>query len=404
MQFTYKAMDRKGNVIEGSIEASTVENATNAIRKIGYRPLLVKKQTAKGLAKLSFGKGSPKKDELVIFTRQLSAMISAGVPLLRSLNSLSARGETHLEKSVQEVVQSVEGGANFADALAEHKDIFDNIYVNMIRAGEAAGILDDILKRLAVQQEKSSTIRKKVKSATAYPKVLLSITVLAFFGLMIFVIPKIGEITSNMTDGEAGLPKITEIMLAISAFIINWWFIIIPGIVGIVLGIRFYIKTDKGRRAYDRLVLKIPGIKEIMKKIVVSRFTRTFSALMGAGVSVTNALEVTAQALGNSVYEDSLRRGIEEVKGGKQLSDIISAEPELWPDIVGQMLAVGEETGSTETVLTKVADFYDEEVDLAIDKISSIIEPVMILIMGSMVGLIAASVMSPIAGLSQNIK
>lgn len=404
MQFTYKAMDRKGNVIEGNIEASTVENATNAIRKIGYRPLLVKKQAARDFAKLSFDKGSLKKDELVIFTRQLSAMISAGVPLLRSLNSLSARGETHLEKSIQEVVQSVEGGANFADALAEHKDIFDNIYVNMIRAGEAAGILDDILKRLAVQQEKSATIRKKVKSATAYPKVLLGITVLAFFGLMLFVIPKIGEITSNMTDGEAGLPKITEIMLAISAFIINWWFIIIPSLIGIVLGIRFYIKTDKGKRVYDRFILKIPGVKEIMKKIIVSRFTRTFSALMGAGVSVTNALEVTAQALGNSVYEDSLRKGIEEVRGGKQLSEIIDAEPELWPDIVGQMLAVGEETGNTETVLTKVADFYDEEVDLAIDKISSIIEPIMILIMGTMVGLIAASVMSPIAGLSQNIK
>lgn len=404
MLFIYKAIDTRDKIIEGTIEATDSESATTAIRKIGYRPLVVKPQ--KKITSGLFGKQKKglKKDELVVFTRQLSAMISAGVPLLRSLNSLSNDESNHLQRSVKEITQDIEGGDNFADALGSHKDIFDDIYINMVRAGETAGILDEILKRLAVQQEKSATIRKKVKSAMAYPKVLLGITVLAFFGLMIFVIPQIGEITSNMTGGEGELPLITRVMMAISNFIVQRWYIIVPIAVGAFFGIKSFIKTPRGKRFMDQIVLKIPGIKDIMTKIIVSRFTRTFSALMGAGVSVTNSLEVTAQALGNVVYEEDLRKGIEDVRNGKQLSEIINANPKLWPEIVGQMLAVGEETGSTETVLTKVADFYDEEVDLAIDKISSIIEPVMILIMGTMVGLIAASVMSPIAGLSQNIK
>ncbi len=403
MIFTYRAIDQKDKVIEATVEASNEKAALEAIRKIGYRPTYIKQ--SKGALSLfsKKGKGKGKKDELVVFTRQLSAMVSAGVPLVRSLRSLSSGEETKLTSAVKDVAENIEGGYSFADALASHPDVFNEVYVNMVRAGETAGIMDDILKRLAIQQEKSSSIRKKVKSAMAYPKVLLVIMVLAFFGLMLFVIPQIGDITTKMTDGKGDLPGITKVMMAISNFIIKWWFIMLPVGVGAFFGIKKYIKTPSGKRKYDTLVLKIPAIKGIMMKIAVSNFTRTFSALIGAGVSVIKALEVSSNAVGNSVYKDSLLRACEGVKNGKQLSETISEDNKLWPEIVGQMLAVGEETGSTDTVLIKVADFYDEEVDLAIDQISSIIEPIMIVLMGAMVGLIAASVLLPITSMSQNI-
>ena len=291
-----------------------------------------------------------------------------------------------------------------ADALQKHPDTFNDIYVNMVRAGETAGILDDILNRLAAQPEKSASIRKKIKSAMAYPMVLLVITVVAFFGLMIFIIPKIGDIVSNLGGPDAKLPLITLIMLGISNFIVKFWFIIIPSLIGAVAGITYYArKTPTGRRQFDSLVLKIPGINSIIKKVAVARFARTFSALMGAGVAVLEALEVTSRALGNVMYQEALNQSAIEVKNGKLLSETLE-DNDLFPSIVVQMLAVGEETGQTDTVLIKVADFYEQEVDYAIDGISAIIEPVMILFMGTMVGLIAASVMVPIAQLSQNIK
>lgn len=402
MIFNYRAIDKKNNVIDGTVEASDEKAALEAIRKIGYRPLSVKKNRAGSNLFSSKKGGKMKKDELVMFTRQLSAMVSAGVPLVRSLHSLSSGTESKLTVAVKDVADQIEGGYNFSDALAGHPDVFDDIYINMVRAGEAAGILDDILKRLAVQQEKSASIRKKVKSAMAYPKVLVAIMFIAFFGLMIFVIPQIGEITSKMTDGKADLPGITKAMMSISNFIIKWWFIIFPLLGGAVVGIRKYLKTPKGKVQFDIIVLKVPAIRNIMMKIAVSNFTRTFSSLIGAGVAVVKALEVSANATGNAVYKQSLIDAVDGVKNGRQLSEVLG-EDKLWPEIVGQMLAVGEETGSTDSVLVKVADFYDEEVDLAIDQIANVIEPVMIVLMGGMVGLIAASVLLPITGMSKGI-
>jgi type IV pilus assembly protein PilC len=326
------------------------------------------------------------------------------VPLLRSLTSLEKHAEDALLKSIlADVIKNVEAGASLGDALNKHPDTFNDIYVNMVRAGETAGILDDILKRLAFQQEKSSAIRKKIRSAMAYPMVLLTITTLAFFGLMLFVIPQIGKILNDLGGPDAKLPGITLFMLAVSHVITSYWFIIIPGLAGLVFAAVRYVKTPRGKRQFDTLVLKIPTIKTIIMKVAVARFARTFSALMGAGVAVLECLDVTSRAVGNTLYAEALKDAAKEVKNGKALSAVIEANP-LFPGIVGQMLAVGEETGQTDTVLVKVADFYEDEVDLAIASISSVIEPAMIVIMGGMVGLIAASVMTPIAQLSQNIK
>lgn len=406
-KFIYIATNSQNKSITGTLEATDKAAIISMLGKQGLRPISVK-EAAGVKSKFSFGDflggGKVKSDDLVMFTRQLSAMVGAGVPLLRALVSLQQHTESEaLKKVLATVISDVQAGAPLGDALAKYPNTFSDVYVNMVRAGEAAGILDEILKRLAGQQEKNATIRKKVKSAMTYPMVLIVITILAFFGLMLFVIPQIGKILTDLGGPDAQLPALTQAMLAISTFMTNYWYIVFPALVGGVILTLRYIKTPGGKVVFHRFVLKVPGIKTIIMKVAVARFARTFSALMGAGVAVLEALDVTAHAVGNVVYEKALTDAAQEVKNGATLSSIIEKNP-LFPAIVAQMLSVGEETGQTDTVLVKVADFYEEEVDVAIDGLSAIIEPVMIVIMGSMVGLIAASVMGPIASLSQNIK
>lgn len=406
-KFLYVATNSQNKSVTGSLEAPDRATVVTTLSKQGLRPISVK-EGAGGVKKFDFadflGAGKVKSDDLVMFTRQLSAMVGAGVPLLRALSSLEQHSESEaLKKVVNAITKEVQAGAALGDALAKYPNTFSDVYVNMVRAGEAAGILDEILKRLAMQQEKNATIRKKVKSAMTYPMVLIVITVMAFFGLMLFVIPQIGKILTDLGGPDAKLPALTQGMLAISGFMTSYWFIVLPGIVGGVILLLRYIKTPKGKSQFHHLILKLPGIKTIVTKVAIARFARTFSALMGAGVAVLEALDVTARAVGNVVYEKALVDAAEAVKNGATLSSIIEKDP-LFPAIVAQMLAVGEETGQTDTVLVKVADFYEEEVDVAIDGISAIIEPVMIVVMGAMVGLIAASVMGPIAGLANQIK
>ena len=408
-QFAYIAVDPQQKPVTGQTEQLDRSSVITALTKQNLRPISIREVVPKkGFGNIDlnnlFQATKVKNDQLVIFTRQLSAMVGAGVPLLRSLSSLEKHAEDPvLKKTLAAIIKDVEGGNSLANSLSKFPTIFNNIYVNMVRAGEAAGILDDILKRIAYQQEKSSAIRKKIKSAMAYPTVLMVITVLAFFGLMLFVIPQIGKILTDLGGPDAKLPGITLFMLGISHVVTSYWYIIFPALGGLIYAIIRYIKTPKGHRQFDQLLLKTPGIKKIIQKSAVARFSRTFSALMGAGVAVLECLNVTSRAVGNIIYEEAIRDAARQVKNGRSLSAVIE-ENELFPGIVSQMLAVGEETGQTDTVLVKVAEFYEEEVDLAIDSISSIIEPVMIVIMGSMVGLIAASVMTPIAQLSQNVQ
>lgn len=407
--FRFTAVNSQGKTVVGKLDGTDRSAIIAALNGQGLRPLSVKDSLG-GPAKKRFdmdnlfSSNKVKIDDLVMFTRQLSAMVGAGVPLLRALSSLQQHTESPgLKKTLTIVIKDVESGAPLADALGKYPNTFSDVYVNMVRAGEAAGILDEILKRLAMQQEKNSTIRKKVKSAMVYPMVLIVITVIAFFGLMLFVIPKIGKILTDLGGADAKLPALTRGMLAISGFMTSYWYILLPVVFGGVILLMRYIKTPVGKSQLHHLVLKIPGIKLIIMKVAIARFARTFSALMGAGVAVLEALNVTARAVGNVVYEKALVDAAESVKNGATLSSVIEKNP-LFPAIVAQMLAVGEETGQTDVVLLKVADFYEEEVDVAIDGLSAIIEPVMIVVMGGMVGLIAASVMGPIAGLAQNIK
>lgn len=406
--YSYIAINSKKDSVTGTITQDDRSAVIAALTKQGLRPVSIK-VVGTNTSHFAFitnilSGNKVKSDQLVLMTRQLSAMVSAGVPLIRALNSLVTHsGSKALKSTLEEVIKDVEGGSQLADAFAKHPDIFNDVYVNMVRAGEAAGILDDILKRLAFQQEKSSSMRRKIKSAMIYPSVLAVITVLAFFGLMIFIVPQIKDILLNLGGPEATLPGITLFMLMISDGIVGSWFVILPALGFAAYGLNSYIKTPRGRSLFHQLSLKIPGIKGVVQKVAIARFARTFSALMGAGVAVLEALHVTSRAVGNTVYEEALVLAAKEVKSGKPLSHVISQNP-LFPPIVAQMLNVGEETGQTDAVLVKVAEFYEEEVDVAIGGISSIIEPVMIVIMGALVGLIAASVMMPIAGLAQSIK
>jgi type IV pilus assembly protein PilC len=405
--YSYTARNPQEQIVKGMVSAASREAAMQTIQKQGLKPILVKQE---GVANsfnpnklLSLGGGKVKTRDLVIFTRQLSTMVSAGVPIVGALDTLRNQTESKKFKvQLEGIVKDVQSGLTLADSFAKYPSTFSLIYINMVRAGETGGILDDILKKLAEQQEKDASIRAKVKSATTYPLVLLGITVIAFFILTIFVVPKIGDLVTNLGGPNSKLPPQTAAMMAVSKFMRHQWYLIVALFIGGPIFISRWRKTPNGRKKFDAILLKIPIIKVIITKVAIARFARIFAALMGAGVSVLEALEVTAGAIGNSVIEKELLNAAKEVKGGKQLSQPLS-QSDLFPPIVSQMLKVGEETGQIDTILVKVADFYEEEVDSVVNSLSSILEPIMICVMGAMVGLIAASVLGPITSLNQNI-
>jgi type IV pilus assembly protein PilC len=419
--FAYKAVNSKGQTVSGVLTAASRTQAVASLRNQGSHPISV--HEAKTKSSRSLGRGKVKLKDLVIFTRELSTMIDAGVPLPRCLETLGSQMESPTFKNVIEGVRhDVEGGAPLADALGKFPATFSDVYVNMVRAGESGGILDDILKRLAAQVEKDASIRKKIRSAMAYPIVILTVTIIAFFGIMLFIVPKIGKIFKDLGGPNAKLPVYTRAMLDISSFLIsssimhkvplinkipiighlpNVLLFIGLAVTGMIY-LRRYTKTEKGAYQFHGLLLRLPIVGNIVAKVAIARFSRTFSSLMGAGVSVLDALDVTGRAVGNKVIQKELEEIAQAVKNGQPLGkQLMTAK--FFPPIVGQMMTVGEETGKIDEVLVKVADFYEEEVDAVIDGLASIIEPIMIIILGSIVGLIAASVMGPIASLSKNI-
>ena len=403
MRFSYTAVTKEGKTIHGSADAANREGLISMLGKQGAKPVTIKAESSHpGGGKGKRGR-KVKSRELVIFTRQLSTMISAGVPLTRAMATLQLQTESKNFKAIiGSVMKDIEGGMALGDSFAKHPNAFSEVYINMVRAGEAGGILDEILKRLAAQVEQDSSMRKKIKSAAMYPTVIFGITILAFFGITMFVIPKLGKIIKDLGGENAKLPIYTEIMLGFSDFMQkNAVLVIIVSVIGVFL-LRRYIRTPKGKYQFHALLLRTPIIKTVVMKIAIARFARTFASLMSAGVAVLDALEVTGKAIGNKVIEKELQEAAKAVKNGKQLSEPLSQSPHF-PPIVSQMLAIGEETGQIDTILIKVADFYEEEVETTIDGLSSLIEPLMIVVLGAMVGLIAASVMGPIASLSKNI-
>jgi type IV pilus assembly protein PilC len=420
MQFVYKATTKEGKTVSGTAEAASKQALLSLLHKQGVNPVLVEQDKHKHGSGALFGpRKKVKLADLVIFTRQLSTMISAGVPLARSLAALQSDvSNPYMGEVLAGITKDVEGGTPLGDAFSKYPRVFSEVYVNMVRAGEEGGILDDILKRLATQVEQDSSIRKKIKSAMMYPMVILSVTIIAFFGIMLFIVPKLAGILTSLGGPKAKLPIYTQVLLNFSNFcakptilghlpipiinkLPNLVLILILLVIVAIYVVR-YVRTPAGKYRFHALLLRTPIVKTIILKVAIARFSRTFASLMGAGVSVLDALEVTGAALGNKVIEAELKAAAEEVRNGKALSEPIS-HSKHFPPIVAQMLMVGEETGQIDTVLVKIADFYEEEVSVLIDGLAAIIEPVMIIFLGAGVGLIAASVMGPIANLSKNI-
>ena len=401
-KFKYKALTKDGRKVNGNIEASSKESAIDTLHKQGFTPLVVKDGTKKGEISFLTSK-KVKSKELVVFTRQMSTMISAGVPLTKAMATLEEQTESaYFKQVINNLSKDIEGGTTIGDAMAKYPNVFDEVYVNMVKAGEAGGILDDILKRLAIQAEKNETMKKKIKSAMTYPMVISFIAVGAFFAITMFILPQIGKVLKDLGGPDKKLPPLTQFMLNMSDFMQNNAIMIIIALVVAVFLIRRYIKTPKGQYKFHSLLLKIPVMKDIVTKIAVARFARTFSSLLSSGVSVLEAIKVTSGAIGNKVIEKELNEAAKAVQGGHQLSEPI-LQSKHFPKIVGQMLAIGEETGEIDQILVKVADFYEEEVETMIDGLSSIIEPVMIVTLGGMVGLLAASVMGPLASVGNSI-
>lgn len=401
MKFNYTATDASGKSVKGSSDVVDRQTLIANLTNQNLKPIIIKAEGENGNKDKK--KHHVKTKDVVAFTRQLSTMVSAGVPIVRSLSTLQEQASSKSFKLVVGgIAKDTESGISLADAFAKYPDVFSEVYINMVRAGEAGGILDEILKRLASQLEKDASMKKKIKSAMMYPMVIGGITVVAFFGIMIFVIPKIAKILTDLGGPNAKLPIYTQILLNMSAFAQHNYIVVIAVFAITIFLFRRYIKTPAGKYQFHYILLKIPILKGIILKIAVARFASTFAALMGAGVGVLDSLEVTGGAIGNKVIEKELKDAAKEVKNGKQLSEPLSKSPHF-PPIVSQMLAVGEETGQIDTILVKVAEFYEEEVETVIDGLTSIIEPLMIVVLGSVVGVIAASVMGPIASLSKNI-
>jgi type IV pilus assembly protein PilC len=403
--FNYSARDKTGLIQKGSVFAPDRAAATASLAGKGLTPILVKESAATssdniGLIERLSGGNKVKMTDKVIFSRQFATMVNAGVPLVQSLNILREQTESKkLKAVVGEVAKQVEGGSTLAAALNGHPNVFNDIYVNMVKAGEAGGILDQVLDRLAIQQEKDAEIVSKVKSAMIYPMVITIATFAAFFFLMTVIVPKLASI---FADAGANLPIYTKIMLAMSSFLVHSWPLLLIIVVGAFIGFTRWIHTAKGKRIVDRILLKSPIIGPILVKVNVARFARTFGSLMASGISVLEAINATKGALGSSVYQDELADVAQKVKNGRPMSEPIRASKNF-PPIVGQMLSVGEETGQLDEILLKLAGFYEREVDTVIAGITSIIEPILIIVLGGMVGFIVISVFGPISSLSNTI-
>ncbi len=403
-EFSYTAKTKAGTMQQGKLVAADRGAALASLAQQNLTPVLVKENTAgKGLnLKLTGRKRKVKLDDKVIFSRQLATMVNAGVPIVRALTILAdeASQSKRLQLALKDIAKRVEAGGALGDAMSQHPDVFSGVYVNMVRAGETGGILDEVLERLATQQEKDAEVVGKVRGAMIYPSVILVVTIVAFFFLMTVIVPKLSVIFEQL-GGK--LPIYTRILLATSNFMTHYWYIIVAIMGGLVFGLIRWHKTTSGKRAIDKFLVRAPIIGPIVIKVNVARFARTFGSLLSSGIAVLEAIRTTRTALGNVWFQDVLKEVERAVKNGKPLSEPLQ-NSELFPAIVGQMTLVGEETGKLDEILVKVAQFYEREVDNVVSSITSIIEPVLIIFLGIMVGFIVVSIFGPISQLTNSIQ
>jgi type IV pilus assembly protein PilC len=386
--FTYTARTANGELRTATIDAPSREEVVAQLRR--QRLSIVKVDED---AKPKKAKGSIKMRDIVIFTRQFSTMINAGLPLVQALDILAKQSENKVLSAVtRDVVFDVESGHTVADALAKHPNAFTDLYVNMVAAGEAGGILDTILLRLATFMEKNDALIRKVKGAMIYPAVIMSVAVIAITVLLIFVIPVFESMFSSV---GLALPLPTRVVIGMSRFLKGYWYMVGAGIAGVVWMFRRYYATPNGKLAIDRTLLRMPVLGDVLRKSAVSRFTRTLGTLISSGVSILDGLEITAKTAGNRVIQDAIMASRTSIAGGDTIAAPLQ-KSNVFPPMVISMIAVGEQTGGLDEMLSKIADFYDEEVDAAVSGLLALLEPVMIVFLGVVVGGMVVAMYLPI--------
>ena len=388
--FTYKGRSSAG-AVNGTIEAADRLSAVGVLRTRGVVTTSIQEQQERSLSLKR--KAKVKDRDLAIYTRQFSTMINAGLPVAQCLAILAEQGDSAVLRDITtKISRDVEGGMTLADSFRKHPSVFSDLYINMLQVGEAGGALDTVLQRLSSYIEKAARLKSKVKSAMVYPLTIMGVAGLVLLFMMTFIIPTFSQMFANL---GAELPLPTQIVIGISVFTRRFVLLIIAGIFGFIWGIKRYYATDAGSRLIDALALKMPVIGTLVRKVAIARFTRTLGTLVSCGVPILEGLRITAKTAGNRVVEAAVMAARAAVASGRTVAEPLRASP-VFPPMVVQMINVGEQTGSMEEMLVKVADFYDDEVDTAVASLTSLLEPLMIVFLGVVIGGLVIALYLPI--------
>jgi type IV pilus assembly protein PilC len=401
--FAFKALDLSGVPTKGEIDADTKQAVAQQLRGKGLIVLDIEEQQSTSAGDLLERFKKVKPDDLVVGTRQLATMVSSGMSLLRALYVIEEQTENDkLKETWAAVRKDVEAGISLSDALSKHPDVFNELYTAMVAAGETGGILDSTLQRVADQLEKDAALRRQIKAAMIYPALIGGFSLVVLIALVAFLVPVFEKVFEDF-GGE--LPAITKFTVFLSHLVTGRWYLLIGATWLIVYAFRRWKKSDRGREQWDRLKLKFPmKIGDIVQKVALARFSRTFSGLIAAGVPMLESIEITGKTSGNRVVEKAMEEVRESVKKGGSLTAPMQNVPEAFPAMVVQMIGVGEETGALETMLTKVADFYEDQVAAAVKALTSILEPIMIILVGGIVGFIIIAMYMPMFKVYDAIK
>ncbi|MDD3814010.1 MAG: type II secretion system F family protein [Desulfocapsaceae bacterium] len=391
--YVWKGVNSQGVKRKGEVESPDQAAALAHVKRLRIQDIIIKEKPKDLFENIAIFQPKVTGKDIVIFTRQLSTMIDAGLPLIQSLEILAKQQENSTLKNVLTAIKrDVETGTTIADAMRKHPAVFDNLYANMVEAGETGGILDTILGRLAGFKEKSMALQKKIKGAMTYPAICLAISFLILGIILIFVIPVFEEMFSSM---GATLPLPTQIVVQMSNFAKSNFIFILMAIFAIIYGVKRIYKTEKGNLKIDGLLLRAPVVGPLIRKVAVAKFTRTLSTMLQSGVPILDALQVVARTSGNKVIEGAVFRVAESISEGRPIAEPLE-ESGVFPNMVVQMINVGESVGALDTMLAKIADFYDEEVDQAVENLTSMIEPFMMVFLGGTIGTLVVAMYLPI--------
>jgi len=393
--FKYQARTKEGAVIKGKLETKKRSDAVEILHGKGYTVVTVEEDIAVGLvnfSEINIG-GIPVK-EIVIFMRQFATMISAGLPVTQALRILIEQAKNpKFKRALKEVLADVEGGVSMADALKKTDGVFDEITINLVEAGEKSGNLEDVLERLAIELEKKKKLQDKIQSAFVYPAIMLIFIIVVIIMMMVILVPAIKDVYA-MFGAEDQLPWVTRSMIWMSNSFLEYWWLILIAVSLVIIGVKVYLDTPKGQRFLSIMSLKVPIFGQLITNMQLAQFTRVLSLLLSSGLSILEALKLTSTSLFNILFKDAVAEAMQEVEKGTSLSLPLS-RAEVFPLIVSQMVAVGEETGVLDKVLDKMAEFYEAEVDFMTENLSTMLEPLMLAVMGGVVGFIAAAVYLP---------